>query len=1087
MRKKYVFRFGMGLILMQPLGCMFFAQNIYVSPKLLQFPNQGIGTTSLSFPVTLNNDQTGTLNIQSILVSAPFSQTNNCGASLTAGQTCTVNITFSPTAVKYYSSSLTISDSASNSPQIVALTGSGVVPATFSPKQISFPSQVIGTTSAPAVVTLTNNQSAAMSISGVQVQEPFMQTNNCGASLAAGKSCSLNITFGPTAVKYYSSSLTITDNSSNSPQTIALAGSGVDAVSYTPKVIAFPSTKTGTSSSPSIVTLTNNQSVVLSISGIQTSLPFAQTNNCGSSVAAGQSCTLNITFSPTAVKYYSSSLTITDNSTNSPQTIALSGSGVALGGSGVTYTPKSGGLYFNNQIVSTPSTPQPVTITNGQSVELTFNSITSSADYPFTTNCGNGTGGGSLAAGATCTIQVSFDPTAIGKRAANLTIAESAGGSPIVLTLQGSGIAGTPGSGVNVTPPAPCVLPSGTEQFSASVTGESNTAVSWYVDDKLNGNATVGTISATGLYAAPNATGSHFIKAVSQASTTVYGDAKLTVTQTPVFEIYPFVASIPVGGQQTFQAQMCLVPESAGVSYTVDNIAGGNATVGTISNDGVYTAPPVAGKHTIRVADSAANESSGAVVTVFSGVTADFGSRTDTAYPIPAEMFGTGRGESIPTIAARALLTQAGLTETRLSAVITSVYATQTPNWSKIDPLISAIQAAGQHAILQLNESPAWLQPTSGTCAGSAFAAPTDDTEWTQIAVSYVAHLDSTFPGVVQDYEIWNEPNATGMCTTADHLNTYVALYAAAVPAMKAQAAQDGQTIRIGGPAISGYSELWLSTLLTNSSTAPYVDFVSYHEYLFGLAQLQAKWDSYTGNISLYEETQDPSNGAFINYSKVLAQVAAGKQPGGAKTPIYVTEYNTNWAFFQDCCRNSPTYAPLWNALYVTDLLDSVYNGTSKVPDKLIYFAGSAYPWFCMIGVKDSNMDCLYSVGATPVPYPQYFTYQLLASSDYLGLSAGGYMAKSLTPPTGGGGLATTAFYTPTQDGIIITNPTSTAYSQISVTFANPGFSSNQGTLYSIANGAQIKSTAISFATQGTSLSTTIDVPPYSVQAISLK
>ncbi|MFZ0746664.1 MAG: hypothetical protein WAM85_19810, partial [Terracidiphilus sp.] len=100
---------------------------------------------------------------------------------------------------------------------------------------------------------------------------------------------------------------------------------------------------------------------------------------------------------------------------------------------------------------------------------------------------------------------------------------------------------------------------------------------------------------------------------------------------------------------------------------------------------------------------------------------------------------------------------------------------------------------------------------------------------------------------------------------------------------------------------------------------------------------------------------------------------------------------------------------------------------------------------------------------------------------------AGGYMAKSLTPPTGGGGLATTAFYTPTQDGIIITNPTSTAYPQISVTFANPGFSSNQGTLYSIANGAQIKSTAISFATQGTSLSTTIDVPPYSVQAISLK
>jgi virulence-associated protein VapD len=153
----------------------------------------------------------------------------------------------------------------------------------------------------------------------------------------------------------------------------------------------------------------------------------------------------------------------------------------------------------------------------------------------------------------------------------------------------------------------------------------------------------------------------------------------------------------------------------------------------------------------------------------------------------------------------------------------------------------------------------------------------------------------------------------------------------------------------------------------------------------------------------------------------------------------------------------------------------------------MIYFGGSAYPWFCMIGVQDTNMDCLNSVGATLVPYPQYYTYQLLASSNYLGLSGGGYMAKTLSTPTGGGGLATTAFYTASQDAIVITNPTSTAYSQIPVTFANPGFSNTQGTLYTIENGAQINSSAISFSVQGTSLTTTIDVPPYSVQAISLQ
>jgi uncharacterized protein (UPF0333 family) len=150
------------------------------------------------------------------------------------------------------------------------------------------------------------------------------------------------------------------------------------------------------------------------------------------------------------------------------------------------------------------------------------------------------------------------------------------------------------------------------------------------------------------------------------------------------------------------------------------------------------------------------------------------------------------------------------------------------------------------------------------------------------------------------------------------------------------------------------------------------------------------------------------------------------------------------------------------------------------------YFAGSAYPWFCMIGVQDSNSDCLYSVGATPVPYPQYYVYDLIGSPHYLGLSAGGFMAKSISAPTGGGGLATTAFYTANKDAMVITNPTSTAYLQIIVTFANPGLTGTQGTLYQIVNGAQINSSPISFAVQGTSLTTTINVPAYSVQAISL-
>ena len=141
---------------------------------------------------------------------------------------------------------------------------------------------------------------------------------------------------------------------------------------------------------------------------------------------------------------------------------------------------------------------------------------------------------------------------------------------------------------------------------------------------------------------------------------------------------------------------------------------------------------------------------------------------------------------------------------------------------------------------------------------------------------------------------------------------------------------------------MTNYNPTWLTPFLHDSTTAPYVDFVSFHQYFGGPSGLGVTWDKDTP--SLYDDTQNVSTGAFGDYKRVEAIVAAGAQPGGASTPIYITEYNTNWAFFQDCCKNNPTYAPLFNALYLTDLLDSVYNGVAHIPNKVHYFAGSAYP-----------------------------------------------------------------------------------------------------------------------------------------------
>ncbi|MGI8771797.1 MAG: choice-of-anchor D domain-containing protein [Acidobacteriaceae bacterium] len=1059
--------------------------SVALSPASLTFPSTTVGSTSAAQTATLTNTQSTAVTVTNIAATGQFAQTNNCPGSLPANGSCTISVTFAPTSTGTQTGSLSLN--AGSSPLQVNLSGtatsaSGSV--TLTPASLSFPATNVGSTSAAQTATLSNTQSTAVSVANIAATGQFAQTNNCPGSLPANGSCAISVTFAPTSSGAQTGSMNA--SLSSGPLQVSLSGTGntpTGGVTYTPKQYTFPDQAPGVTSAPVNVTLTNGQSTALAISSIQLAAPFSQTNNCGSSLASGTSCTIVMTYSPTVKGYSTATLTINDNAANSPQTVAVAGNAVTP----VTIKPASGGLSFYHQVMNTPSTPLQVTVTNNQSVALAINSITSTADFPFTTACVGSNGTGSLAPQATCTINVVSEPQALSTRTATLSIAVSAPGSPFTVPLAGYGIAGTPGIAVTVTPTTPCAAPSSSTQFSAIVSGTSNTAVKWYADYILGGNATAGTISESGVYTAPSTAGTHVIKAASQASPSINGTTNVSVTTTPVFAIYPFSSSLPPGGQQTFQAQVCYVPDTNGVTWTVDNIAGGNSTVGTVSSAGVYTAPATAGTHSVRVTDASLGKSSGSLVTVFSGVTIDFGSRTNTAHPIPANLLGTGRGESFHTTADRALVTQAGVTVSRLYSAIPQVYATTTPDWTKIDPMIASIQAAGMHPMIQMSYSPPWLQPTSGTCAGSSIATPTDVNKWGQIAASYVAHFDAAFPGFVQDYEIWNEPNASGLCSS-NHLNDYIKIYAAAAPLMKQQAATDGATIRVGGPVLSSFASSWISTLLSTASTAPYVDFISYHQYTFGQTALNVQWDSYNGNNSVYQFMQDPSFGVSSVYNKVYALVKAGKQPLGAKTPIYVTEFNSNWAFFQDCCKNDPVYAPLFNAVYISDLLNNVYSsGAPSMPGKLVYFASNAYPYFCLIGVPDANNDCLYSAGSTPQPYPQFYTYDLLSSNDYLGLVNGGYMAASISPPTGGGGPVATAFYTASQDAIMVTNPTSVDYGQVPVTLKNVGFGTPQATLYQIVNGASINSSSLALTAQGSNYSATISLPPYSVQAISLK
>jgi hypothetical protein len=111
---------------------------------------------------------------------------------------------------------------------VLVLSACGGSPtATLSLTSMSFGSQVVGTTISGQAITLSNTGSARLSIDGIAVALPFTQINTCGSSLAAGATCTITVTFAPTAEADFTSSVSITDNAKGSPQTVAITGTGV--------------------------------------------------------------------------------------------------------------------------------------------------------------------------------------------------------------------------------------------------------------------------------------------------------------------------------------------------------------------------------------------------------------------------------------------------------------------------------------------------------------------------------------------------------------------------------------------------------------------------------------------------------------------------------------------------------------------------------------------------------------------------------------------------------------------------------------------------------------------------------------------
>jgi hypothetical protein len=200
--------------------------------------------------------------------------------------------------------------------------------AALTPGLVAFGLQPVSTTSAGQTVTISDLGSAPLTVSNVVVTGDFAIQNGCGTVSAVGGTCTIQVTFTPTVTGTRTGTLTITDNSAGSPHTVRLSGQGAGAAAMlSPTSLSFPTQSPGTTSASQQVTLTNTGTLDLQVAHIATTAPFSETNLCGATLAAGQSCLINVLFSPTATGSATGTLTVTDSAADSPQTVTLTGTG----------------------------------------------------------------------------------------------------------------------------------------------------------------------------------------------------------------------------------------------------------------------------------------------------------------------------------------------------------------------------------------------------------------------------------------------------------------------------------------------------------------------------------------------------------------------------------------------------------------------------------------------------------------------------------------------------------------------------------------------------------------------------------------
>jgi hypothetical protein len=412
-----------------------------LSVTALSFPNMVIGQLSAAQTVTLTNSGDVPLTAIAISVSGAYQQTNDCTTSLAANSSCAISVQFDPSVTGTQTGTLTIYDALRT--QTVALSGTGLAPPALgvSPTSLSFATVTVGQASTAQTVTVSNTGGAPLAnvgfqINGLAATSFSYGTTTCGATLANGSSCTVQVTFTPVSAGGATATLTVSSSTSGvAPVSVALSGTGQTpaGLNVSASQIAFPIVTPGQLSPAQTVTITNNGGTAASSLTLTATLPFSLVlNTCGSTLGAGASCSTGVIFSPSLNGPYSGTLTIASPSLTATTVIPLSGTGGTPGSvqtlpSLITF-PQTGVNLYSNPITVTLTNPDGVNSLGSFSLAVTAGFRLASTTCTST-----------LAAGASCTALVEFAPTSPGAQSGSLTVSSSALTSGAFVSLSGRG------------------------------------------------------------------------------------------------------------------------------------------------------------------------------------------------------------------------------------------------------------------------------------------------------------------------------------------------------------------------------------------------------------------------------------------------------------------------------------------------------------------------------------------------------------------------------------------------------------------------------------------------------------------------